>query len=61
MRAAPCSCQYAFVPKMFVMTKVNSASVTVTAMLPVIFAEPGMSPKRFVRKMKKNTVSRYGV
>ena len=43
------------------MKKVNSASTSVTAMLPVMFAPPGKNgtiPIRLFMNMKKNAVSR---
>ena len=48
---------------MFVTRNVRVASTIVTAILPVRLAPPGkitMRPIRFIRNMKKNTVSRYG-
>ena len=40
--------------------KDTSASAAVTAMLLVAVAPQGSSPNRFIARMKKKTVSRYG-
>ena len=37
-----------------------TASAAVTAMLPVAVAPQGSRPSRFIARMKKNSVSRYG-
>ena len=37
-----------------------TASAAVTAMLPVAVAPQGSRPRRFIARMKKKSVSRYG-
>ena len=43
------------------MTKAMMASPAVTLMFPVADAPYGMRPSRFIMRMKKNVVSRYGM
>ena len=58
------SFQYSLVPLTCTMTKVKKASGRVNEVLPDTLApkgKNGISPSRLVKRMKKNSVSRYGV
>ena len=44
----------------WVMTKVKSAIATVTERLAVAVAANGTRPNRFMKRMKKKAVTRYG-
>ena len=52
------SFQYSLLPNTLTIMNVQQARKNVTAMLPVMLADPGMRPMRLLRKMKKNAVSR---
>jgi hypothetical protein len=56
--------QYALLALKVVMTKVNSARTMVMAMFPVIFTpngKNGINPIRLLKKIKKKSVSKYGI
>ncbi len=47
-------------PEISITRKAITASAAVTEMLPVAVAPQGTSPSRFMIRMKKKSVSRYG-
>jgi hypothetical protein len=49
-----------FIPVTSITRKAMTARAAVTEMLPVAVAPPGSRPSRFMPRMKKKSVSRYG-